>query len=282
MIRKVVDSNAMQSDALRSFLSASASNYAVLNDYAAMEAYKGNTLTSVFRSMRIASEFPQQIIILKTTGRICSLAGRTQGLQRRMIEERQTRDFPKFCRRLRAAEDGDAFMQAQLLESGRAADSQMDRILASAPILPSAIKELRKTFQEQELRAIRLDQPYPDTLIEKTMKFIVDLTFMAMSTHPNPPPRVRSVDELGNTFLFRHSVTTFVWSLDWIARGGADNVRADRMRNDVIDVIFATYATFFDGLLSKDERAQRVYHGAYSILSKLRGPVGRRVPTCGG
>ncbi|RDJ01385.1 hypothetical protein B5K06_33625 [Rhizobium grahamii] len=114
-----------------------------------------------------------------------------------------------------------------------------------------------------------MDQPFPDTLIEKAMKFIVELTFMAMSTHPNPPPRVRSVDELQNTFLFRHSVATFVWSLDWIARGGADNVRADRMRNDVVDVIFATYATFFDGLLSKDDRAQRVYQATHSILSKL-------------
>ena len=77
------------------------------------------------------------------------------------------------------------------------------------------------------------------------------------------------MNELQNTFLFRHSVATFVWSLDWIARRGADNVRADRMRNDVVDVIFATYATFFDGLLSKDERAQRVYQATHAILSKL-------------
>lgn len=269
MSRKVVDSNAMQSEALRSFLSASTNNYAVLNDYAAMEAYKGDTLISIFRSMKIVCEFPRQIIVLKTTGRICSLAGRARGLQRRMIEERQTRDFPNFCRRLQAAEEGDAFMQRQLLESGRAADKQMDRILASAPILPGAIKELRQTFRAEELRAIRLDQPFPDTLVEKAMKFIIELTFMAMSTHPSASPRVGSVDELQNTFLFRHSVATFVWSLDWIARGGADNVRADRMRNDVVDVIFATYATFFDGLLSKDERAQRVYQATHSILSKL-------------
>ncbi|MBP1852850.1 hypothetical protein [Rhizobium halophytocola] len=100
MSRKVVDSNAMQSEALRSFLSASTSNYAVLNDYAAMEAYKGDTLISIFRSMNIVCEFPRQIIVLKTTGRICSLAGRARGLQRRMIEERQTRDFPNFCRRV--------------------------------------------------------------------------------------------------------------------------------------------------------------------------------------
>lgn len=274
MGRKVVDSNAMQSDSLRSYLSASRGNYAVLNDYAAMEAYKGNTLASIFRSMEIACQFPRQIIVLKTTGRICSLIGRAQGLQRRMIEERQTREFPNFCRRLRAAQAGDTYIQRQILENGRAADSQMNRILADAPILPGAITELRKTFRPEELKAIRLDEPFPDTLIEKSMKFIVELTLSTMATHPSPPSRIRSMEELQNTFLFRHSVATFVWALDWIARGGADDVRADRMRNDVIDVIFVTYATFFDGLLSSDEKAQRVYRGTQFILSMLaRAPA---------
>lgn len=269
MQRKIVDSNAMQSDALRLFLSSSPNNFAVLNDYAAMEAYKGDTLKSIFRSMEIVCEFPRQVIVLKTTGKICSLVGRGRGLQRRMIEAKQTRDFPAFCHRLRAAENGNPLLLSQLLESGRAATSQMDRILASAPILPAAIKELREIFSDKELRAIRLDQPFPATLIEKVMKFIVELTYSAMKTHPSPPPRIRTIDELQNTFLFRHSVATLVWSLDWIARGGADNVRPDRLRNDVIDVIFATYATFFDGLLSSDERAQRVYRGTSAIFSRL-------------
>lgn len=275
MNRKVVDSNAMQIDLLRSYLSASMSNYAVLNDYASMEAYKGNTLTSIYRSMEIACEFPRQMIVLKPTGRICALLGRNQGLQRRMIDERQTREFPTFCKRLQAARGGNVHFQKQLLESGRVANDQMDRILASAPILPGAIKDLRKTFSPEELKAIRLDEPFPQTLIEKSMKFIVDLTFYTIPRHPSPPARIRSVEELQNTFLFRHSVATFVWSLDWIARGGADGVRADRMRNDVVDVIFATYATFFDGLISKDEKAQRIYRDAKFILTMLtRAKVG--------
>jgi hypothetical protein len=269
MTRLVVDSNALHCETLRAFLSASPNNYAVLNDYAAMEAYKGDTLKSIFPSMKIASEFSRQIIILKSTGHICSLSGRGQRLQRRMIDERQTRDFPKFCRRLKAAEHGDAALRKQLLESGRVADTQMDRILASAPILPGAIKELRETFREEELKAIRLGKPFPDALIEKAVKFIMQLALTAMKSHPTPPSRIGSVNELQNTFLFRHSVATFVWSLDWIAQGKPDIARADRVRNDVVDIIFATYATFFDGLLSNDKRAQLIYHGTHSILTML-------------
>ena len=44
--RKVVDSNCLQSEALRTYLSTSAANYVVLTDYAAMEAYKVDTTTS--------------------------------------------------------------------------------------------------------------------------------------------------------------------------------------------------------------------------------------------
>lgn len=275
MTRKVVDSNALQSEQLRLYLSESPNNYAVLNDYASMEAYKGNTLVSIFRSMCIVCQFPRQIIVLKTTGRICALTGRPKGLQRRMVDEAQTRDFPTFCRRLKTAQNGDAFLQQQLLERGRVADGQMDRVLADAPILSDAIKELRQFFRPEELRIIRLNESFSDALIEKSMRFIIGLTALTMRRHPSPPPRIRDPNELQNTFLFRHSVSTFVWALDWVAQGGADGVRADRMRNDIVDVIFATYATYFDGLLSNDEKAQRIYRSAKFILSALAGVPAR-------
>jgi hypothetical protein len=83
--RKIIDSNALQASELRAYLAKSNNNYAVLNDYAAMEAYKGNTLISIFRSMETLTQFPKQVIVLKPTGQVCRLHGSTDGLQRRMI-----------------------------------------------------------------------------------------------------------------------------------------------------------------------------------------------------
>ncbi len=135
--------------------------------------------------------------------------------------------------------------------------------------MSDAIKELRKEFTPKELWVIRRSEPFPSTLIHKTIAFITGLTLMTMGRHPNPPPPFRSEAEMRNAFLFRHSVCAFVWSLDWISQGGADNVRADRLRNDLVDVIFATYATYFDGLLSKDEKALRVYKQARFIVTAI-------------
>ena len=72
-----------------------------------------------------------------------------------------------------------------------------------------------------------------------------------------------------NSFHFRYAVCSFVWSLDWIGKGGIGDVRVDRLRNDLIDVIFATYATYFDGLMSRGDKAQRVYNHATFILSSI-------------
>lgn len=62
-MRKVVDSNFLQSDELRDYLSKSAGNYVVLTDYAAMEAYKGDTLDTIYRSMEI---YLKAVLLLDT------------------------------------------------------------------------------------------------------------------------------------------------------------------------------------------------------------------------
>ena len=78
--RKVVDTNCLQSEVLRAYLSASADNYAVLTDYAAMEAYKSDTLKSIYCSMELLAQHPKQVIILKGSQdfRFCVAAKNTR------------------------------------------------------------------------------------------------------------------------------------------------------------------------------------------------------------
>lgn len=53
VLRVVIDSNRLQSDDLRAFLQVSPNNFAVLTDYAWIEAYKGNSLVSIQKSMGV-------------------------------------------------------------------------------------------------------------------------------------------------------------------------------------------------------------------------------------
>lgn len=98
--RKVVDSNQLRSPQLEAYLSKSKTNFAVLTDYASMEAYKGDTLVTIYESMAVLSKYPEQVIILKTTGVLCGLSGRGPGLQRRLIDQSQSSEFGIYCQRL--------------------------------------------------------------------------------------------------------------------------------------------------------------------------------------
>ncbi len=127
--RKVVDTNQLRDPALRDYLARSSSNFAVLTDYTMMEAYKGKTFANFFSSMEILVEFPDQVIALKNTGRVCGLSGRQAGLQRRLIDADSTREFPTFCEDVKAAQMGDLARQAVILEHGQAANEHIDQTL---------------------------------------------------------------------------------------------------------------------------------------------------------
>jgi hypothetical protein len=268
MTRKVVDSNALQSPLLRAYLSKSTNNFAVLTDYAAMEAYKGTTLVSIFRSMAILDEFPTQVIVLKTTGVVCGLPGRREGLERRMIDGGQTLGFERYCHALSMARRGDASIRQQLLDMGREADAQMNRMLADATIMPESIVGIAKIFTEAELKIIRTDLPFPDQLARKVLESIRVLTQSLFSRHPQPAV-VGSIDELPNTFLFRTALCAFIWALDWISVGGPKGVKVEKIRNDLVDLNFAAFATYFDDLLSMDEKTLRIYHRSVFVLDAI-------------
>jgi hypothetical protein len=70
---KVVDSNFLQSPKLEDYLAESNCNFAVLTDYAAMEAYKENTLASIYKSMETLARYPAQVVVLKNTITVCGL-----------------------------------------------------------------------------------------------------------------------------------------------------------------------------------------------------------------
>ena len=56
-MKLIIDSNCLRSDELQRYLASSNENLAVLTDFAAMEAYQGDTLLSIYESMRIVASF---------------------------------------------------------------------------------------------------------------------------------------------------------------------------------------------------------------------------------
>ena len=106
-MRMVVDSNVLTDNALRDYLSKSRKHKVVVIDYLMIEALKGDTLGKIFKLVKILTDFPKQVIVLKSMRSVTALKGRRCGMTRRMIERGQTKGFKDWCIGLAKAEAGD-------------------------------------------------------------------------------------------------------------------------------------------------------------------------------
>jgi hypothetical protein len=266
--RKVVDSNFLQCEALRAYLSASPDNYAVLTDYVAMEAYKGDTLAWIYDRMEILSQYPQQVLVLTGTQDVCGLSGRAAASQEPLIDGTQTREFSDYCRHLLAAKRGDLALQRQLLEHGREATAHIDQMLIDMPTLSSGIDLMAKTYSPAELKILRRRERHTPQMREKLVRNVLLLTGQVFKKHPSVAESPNGPD-VRDTFIFRYSLCACVSILKRIEDGGAGKAKPEKLRNDVIDVNFAAFATYFDGLLTADKRAAEIYAEAAFLLPEV-------------
>ncbi|MEE9355442.1 MAG: hypothetical protein V3U75_07610 [Methylococcaceae bacterium] len=65
---------------------------------------------------------------------------------------------------------------------------------------------------------------------------------------------------------FRLILLIFWWSLDWIAQGGLESLPAKKATNDFLDQEYVLIATFFHGILSKDNRINQAYKAMQCML----------------
>jgi hypothetical protein len=191
-----------------------------------MEAYKGNTLNSIFNSMEILTEHPRQVILLKTTGIVCGLRGRAAGLQRRMIDERQTSQFGEYCQALLAAKRGNLSVEKQLVNLGREGTAQMDRVLAQVADMPEAIEEMTKIYSDAELKILRRGEGATNEIMIKFIRSVMDLSALLFRRHPQVS-RFPNATELPYTFIFRSSLCWLLIARRWISVGGAKRVKTE-------------------------------------------------------
>jgi hypothetical protein len=77
------------------------------------------------------------------------------------------------------------------------------------------------------------------------------------------------VPEVRDTFIFRYALCGYLSILRRIRDGGARKAKPKVLRNDVVDLSFVAFATYFDGLLTADKRAAEIYADAEYILREV-------------
>jgi hypothetical protein len=103
---------------------------------------------------------------------------------------------------------------------------------------------------------------------ERLVQNVLLLAGYLFKDHPGVAELPRG-PEVRNTFIFRYALCGYASILKRIADGGAGKAKPDKLRNDVIDVNYAAYATYFDGLLTADKRAGEIYAEADFLLREV-------------
>lgn len=270
VMKLVVDSNRLRDEALAAFLRSSRSNVAILADYAAMEALKGDPIVGMFESMKVLACFPAQVQILETTLVACGLSGASRGLQRRLVNVPLTREFGLFCRNLTQARFGSTPLAAQLRALGSEAQAHMARIEDDARGFAELSVEVARIFSSEERTQIVGSRPLPGALHHKLVLHVMALSAVIFASHPSVK-RLPRGEDLVNTYIFRSSLCHLLLGFKYASVGGVQGKASHKIRNDMVDSHFATYGTYFDGVLSRDDLTNELYSLTSLVLQRFRG-----------
>jgi hypothetical protein len=269
VIKKIVDAGALRSPELQTFLSTSRQHFAVITDYATLEMFYGDPQVNLRRSLQIISKFSAQVIILKSNAQIWKLVpSNSAGLQRRLQDERKTRNFPNYCRTLFGDANRSQRLSAGIAEFGNSVQETRERFTRLSVSIRAAIGELEEQFTPDDLRAIRAGKKPSLSFSEHALTNIMGLTALyfrdVVRADPMPDP-----DQVLFSLPFRYVVCSYALSLKWVFEKGYAGASCEKLRNDYIDVTYSAYATIFDGLITKDKKLRENYAASSWILKTL-------------
>jgi hypothetical protein len=270
MIKKVLDANFFQDNDLEVYLSTNPQNIVVFTDFACMEAYKGDAILSIQKSLKIVSRYPAQVVVLKPTREIIRHQHATSITSGVTLEDQnQTKGFQLFCKHVRLASAGNPELSAQILAHGREASRHFDLMQDASSDVAAAIEEVSAELRPDYLRFLKKRESLSPEAAEEMIQKILLLTALFMKKHPDVSAIPRYGSELKGSYIFRYSIATFLLAMRWISDGGAKNVKPQKLRNDVVDMTYVVYATFFDGLLSRDKKATEIYEETRFLLDEV-------------
>jgi hypothetical protein len=266
--KKVVDAGALRSPEFEAYLKASANNFAVICDFAVMEAFKGNATINLRKSFEMAGRYPNQIILLKSIREIASLDPKSKGLQNRLVSQKQTAGFPDFCRALYGDSTGNSHINRVIAAKEDQVHKYFSYLTGRVDRLRLAIAEILQRYPPEEIKRLRSGMPFSPGFAGRMVEDILTITakvfYNAVGESSMP-----SMEAAMFSFQFRYSLCTYSLVLKWIMKDGYNNVSNDKLRNDFIDMVYAAYATFFDGIITKDKKLLEIYQFARWLIDEV-------------
>lgn len=264
----VVDSNYLTAPELDDFFKKSPNNKVVITSDLQNEASQTVDIETIRGLTKTLTKYPKQVISLKSTATICGLSGRSKGLKRRLIHKDSSEGFVAFSNFMDAEHQNDSEMTNILLQDAHIKKEIVGSIKSDASSYLRAFANTERLFSESEVLTIRKNQPLKKETIQKFYNLVIALASQRFKEIPNRG-KWPANKEWPNLFLFRLSLFHTLYFLNWIVKGSPKHLNLEKIGNDLIDLNFCTYATYFDGLLTKDKRCKKVFEEGNVLLETM-------------
>lgn len=266
-MRMVVDKNYSQTNELHSFLKQG--NKAVIIDAFMIETFKNiPTVSGLRQAFSVLCKFQSNVEIMKTTEQINRIHNlNLSGLQKRLIDVKQTAAFPEFCKILFSTNNEAIILKRlNVFEHSNFSNRYIDH--NSSHSLDKVIESMeyfRKEFINSEIKVFLEKERCNKEFLQKLSKH----AFMLCANFMNNDKRMETrYDRAKNTYYFRLSVASMILMMRWLLDGGYKDKRRELLNNDMMDTIYIANASFFDGLLTNDNKAKKMLD-IISTLLKL-------------
>jgi hypothetical protein len=263
---KIVDFNAIASNTqpLETFFAASTENVAVLTDMMGIECLKRDGVANYRKSFEVFSKHSHRVLVLKEFPILRRLYPKKHGFLEAIVDQELTTTFPLYCQQMLGGSD------SRIVTNIEAQQAKVQTLMGKIQKLVD--EELRESISDVEkvIPAARLSQwragkPVSDDELKFVHGMIAGVTTGQFKLlFPNDP--LPNAEDALYWLPFRYSVALQALTLKWIRDGGYLNAKAEKLRNDSIDIFYVAYGTIFNGVLTSDAKLLELSELAASIL----------------
>lgn len=231
-----------------------------------MEVFRRGTKAAGL--FKILERYPGQVVILRNTAEIARLRPRKKGLLNRLTDVEQTEGFPKYAAAVAA---GHPKVITHLEAKQKHAKEFLDDFLPEAESLKKRMLHMLDTFTQEDLSELRSKRKQITVSLARRIEVEVAQTTRTLYADTLGIQILPATPDIKYSFPFRFAVCYYSLACRWGHSGGLQGLSVKDFRNDLNDCTYAAYASFYDGLITCDDRLSDVYNLSIKLLEGVFG-----------
>jgi len=229
----------------------------LIPDFEIAEMVKGNGwCIAASRSLSLISQKPERIYVSKPSGEILHAELSTGHNAHDIIDEIATKGFRKVLAAIANGKKNEVFQSMASFVKEANDDARCGRFNdgMNRNMMNAMVKAWREELTEPELKGLRKGNF--ETNGFKKLLSAKSMTKTIVGAYSFDDYSIDHINALAifPSFSACYMIALSALALEWIAKGGFDQVKAERITNDLIDIEFIATSIFCQSLFSKENR----------------------------